>query len=672
VSVSGTVDGRDVGSDGSKLDGIESGATGDQTASEIKSAYESNADTNAFTDAEQSKLSGIEDGATADQTKGDIDALGIDAETLDGLNSSQFLRSDTSDTMSGDLSITGTVDGRDISADGSKLDNIEANADVTDTTNVTAAGALMDSELTDETAVKAIDQGLATTDSVEFTGMDLAAIAESKSESAVDVFIYDTSRDSDGGAWRKRTQHTSWYNEPLNTSTRGSRREFPAVAVIVAENNKVTIYDGDDPDLPMWIVVPQGSNHWFRNGRDVTSVTMLNGKLSFGTSETANTGLHTADFLSDVLIRYEPNMAGGPDGGIAPFSLSDRGIDGNPSNFPLAGAEILSEDVNDVAMTILPDAPIDAATGLPVPTIAVATNGGVSVIKDDGTVVDSADTVTQLSVSIDQKGVWYGRDGSLFFATTEDYQSGDGFGNSVGQTSAGAADFDMLTSAREVIVEDELLYLGSTLSNNQGVQSLAIHQPNYPDFTKGMSALLTSTYNTGWMNGDIKGAFLSDTDDTDLVGSGELVTNGTFDTDTSGWTGNGTSILTIDNGAIKVDRNGGSFTDQAFQDITTEVGKRYKLSVEIVSIPTAFATARVVGASGQLADIGTYNAPGVYHVEFVADSTTTRIDLRPTLSITGVSVFDNVSVKLADEDRSVNNNGLVINGTITRTFVDEV
>ena len=33
--------------------------------------------------------------------------------------------------------------------DHAKLDGIEANADVTDTTNVTAAGALMDSELTD-------------------------------------------------------------------------------------------------------------------------------------------------------------------------------------------------------------------------------------------------------------------------------------------------------------------------------------------------------------------------------------------------------------------------------------------------------------------------------------------------------------------------------------------
>jgi len=47
------------------------------------------------------------------------------------------------------------------------------------------------------------------------------------------VFVYDTRKDSDGGAWRKRTHHTSWYNETLGTSIRGARKEFPAVAVIV-------------------------------------------------------------------------------------------------------------------------------------------------------------------------------------------------------------------------------------------------------------------------------------------------------------------------------------------------------------------------------------------------------------------------------------------------------
>ena len=106
LTTDGLIDGRDVATDGTKLDGIESGATADQTAAEIKTAYESNADTNAFTDA-----------------------------------------------------------------DHSKLDGIEASADVTDTANVTAAGALMDSELTSEASVKALNQGVATTDSPTFAGV---------------------------------------------------------------------------------------------------------------------------------------------------------------------------------------------------------------------------------------------------------------------------------------------------------------------------------------------------------------------------------------------------------------------------------------------------------------------------------------------------------------------
>ena len=55
-------------------------------------------------------------------------------------------------------------------------------------------------------------------------------------------------------------------------------------------------------------------------------------------------------------------------------------------------------------MTVLPNAPIDDATGLPVPTIAVATDGGVSVIKDDGSVVDitaSGYTVTDNKIDFD-------------------------------------------------------------------------------------------------------------------------------------------------------------------------------------------------------------------------------------------------------------------------------
>jgi len=61
--------------------------------------------------------------------------------------------------VTGNIGVSGTVDGRNIDTDGTKLDTIETNADVTDATNVTAAGALMDSEVTNLAQVKAFDSG---------------------------------------------------------------------------------------------------------------------------------------------------------------------------------------------------------------------------------------------------------------------------------------------------------------------------------------------------------------------------------------------------------------------------------------------------------------------------------------------------------------------------------
>ena len=49
-----------------------------------------------------------------------------------------------------------------------------------------------------------------------------------------------------------------------------------------------------------------------------------------------------------------------------------------------------------------------------------------------------------------------------------------------------------------------------------------------------MVAYGTTSYNTGWMYGDINGAFLSDTDTTNVTAT-DLTTNGSFTTD-SDWT----------------------------------------------------------------------------------------------------------------------------------------
>lgn len=103
ISTSGTVDGRDISVDGSKLDGIEANATADQTAAEIKIAYESNANTNAYTDAEKTKLAGIE--TAADVT----DAANVSAAGAPIISSGAGAPTSTP-TKVGDIYIDTTAD----------------------------------------------------------------------------------------------------------------------------------------------------------------------------------------------------------------------------------------------------------------------------------------------------------------------------------------------------------------------------------------------------------------------------------------------------------------------------------------------------------------------------------------------------------------------------------
>jgi len=59
ITATGTVDGRDLQTDGTKLDTIEASATADQTDAQIRTAVEAASDSNVFTDTDHTKLNGV-------------------------------------------------------------------------------------------------------------------------------------------------------------------------------------------------------------------------------------------------------------------------------------------------------------------------------------------------------------------------------------------------------------------------------------------------------------------------------------------------------------------------------------------------------------------------------------------------------------------------------------
>ena len=103
----------------------------------------------------------------------------------------------------------------------------------------------------------------------------------------------------------------------------------------------------------------------------------------------------------------------------------------------------------------------------------------------------------------------------------------------------------------------------------------------------------------------------------------ELVENGAFDSDISGWTILGSSATATWNssGCVDLDRNGG--TSALFRDqLTVEVGKIYLLSFDILAISHALRP--LVNNTSITASV--LNATGSYTVSFVAPSSAINLD----------------------------------------------
>jgi hypothetical protein len=171
----------------------------------------------------------------------------------------------------------------------------------------------------------------------------------------------------------------------------------------------------------------------------------------------------------------------------------------------------------------------------------------------------------------------------------------------------------------------------------------------------------TSDYNTGYMVGDIKLATLSDTDATDVTGS-ELVTNGTFDTDVSGWTlSEGDGTIAYSSGTAVVTY--GTYPTSFQQTFAIVIGKTYTIETTLIGGTSSIRQFYYNDSTD--ANISVGGNPGVSQsVTFTAQTTTLKVWMR--VAAAGTGIYDNISVRLAEEDRSVNNNGLQVFGTVTK------
>ena len=405
-----------------------------------------------------------------------------------------------------------------------------------------------------------------------------------------DTFVYNTANDSDGGAWRNRCHGTSWYNEPKGVF-RGHRNEFPSLAVILTHNDNVFIYDGDDPNCPLWMKI----THPVGDGSN-TCICALNGILVIGAS---NNGILEYNFVSDkVRVRNHADLHT-YNRGVYPLHIStvwnSYNYNTEDSGSGYGNPVIDNEIINDVDMIVEPDAAIDHATQLPIPTIGVATNAGINMIR--GTDVYKHNVIRRDAVgSYHIKNVRFTKCGNYYYWNT-DYSPSPGHANMLKRsliTQTGQlADFysanegvlaqqywliHRTDTAHDTVSEHWGFFPGAgnvlfnevvTWDNNQAALSTngqgitqwqlfrnptLIPSNRIPQTVNRDGILcnhIKTTYNTGWMPNECLFNYICQTDSTvGAISNGATITSrGARENAATCWSNGGLTYATVATGA---------------------------------------------------------------------------------------------------------------------------
>ena len=438
------------------------------------------------------------------------------------------------------------------------------------------------------------------------------------------AFIYDTRKDSDGGAWRHKCRDQSWSNEPLGSNVRGTRKEFPSVAILLLKtnttganyegiNDDLIIYDADDPSFPMWMKVRFQISS---SGQNI-KVRAKNGWIVYGAN---NNGLLIMDFPKDRMV-LRNHVHRHTYQNIYPSRLGRTSNQSSKAQESATGYAIKGEDIKCFDMTVLSDAPVDEATGLPRPTIAgcSGSNNGWWRINDD-----RPGNTSDIGESGGSNG--YGRFGSncafvlggqYFFAGKNTYGSTDRHSNLYLMRNPLDNSFGFPTTHQNAVIDfvdngsdgnrdNQINWAGNFSSGNKYVDAVAI---DHEQFATGVgsnnagimrfcihnyhirSSLVCytdydglSAYVTGWCPGEFRSGWCMDTlADEDANGSTGSVKNNGFVENTSYWYGDsGASVTWTSSNNVTVTNGGGDNTYAIAQANCLVSGRKYQITGTIV------------------------------------------------------------------------------------------
>lgn len=183
-----------------------------------------------------------------------------------------------------------------------------------------------------------------------------------------------------------------------------------------------------------------------------------------------------------------------------------------------------------------------------------------------------------------------------------------------------------------------------------------------------ISVKYTATEGINLLGSEV-GAWLNDPV-AETVTAVELVTNGDFPTDTSGWTaGNGATLASVA-GELRITADGTTYP-VAYRNITCIVGKRYVISATARRGTCAAAARLYIVNFIESVVVTTSTSNVTIYADFIATATTHRIDvlIDGTTTLGETAFFDNISCIIGDEDLSTTDQALRYNGTITKSPV---